>query len=262
MEDGRTSVGLEEVDNESPFYHLSGSNNVILITTERYRKIPDPDQGYGAGAGGDGRRRLRRHHPHRQYPIDHEVPHHPRRRNGRRTDSTARRPHADRKPPASRRSTASQRSAPRASSTPCPKGSLRAAKSHTSRCWGTTFPPSSKDAVRSKRPAWASKSGAAKWSCAATSLRSSRSASANHSAGHISTAEAAELIDFLQRRLGSDDVRFHTGVSYRHLLTIRGGDKRVSTPSGRTTYPTAPSPKCCRRPPTLPPNLRRDSSAN
>jgi len=82
------------------------------------------------------------------------------------------------KPPASRRSTASQRSAPRESSTPCPKGSLRAAKSHTSRCWGTTFPPSSKDAVRSKRPAWASKSGAAKWSCAATSLRSSRSASA------------------------------------------------------------------------------------
>lgn len=83
----------------------------------------------------------------------------------------------------------------------------------------------------------------------------------NHSAGHISTAEAAELIDFLQRRLGSDDVRFHTGVSYRHLLTIRGGDKRLHT-VGRTTYPTAPSPKCCRRPPTLPPNLRRDSSAN
>lgn len=51
----------------------------------------------------------------------------------------------------------------------------------------------------------------------------------NHSAGHISTAEAAELIDFLQRRLGSDDVRFHTGVSYRHLLTIRGGDKRLHT---------------------------------
>ena len=51
----------------------------------------------------------------------------------------------------------------------------------------------------------------------------------NHSAGHISTAEAAELIDFLQRRLGGGDVRFHTGVSYRHLLTIRGGDKRLHT---------------------------------
>ena len=47
---GRTSVGLEEVDNESPFYHLSGSNNVILITTERYRKYPIQIKGYGAGA--------------------------------------------------------------------------------------------------------------------------------------------------------------------------------------------------------------------
>ena len=44
------SVGLEEVDNESPFYHLSGSNNVILITTERYRKYPIQIKGYGAGA--------------------------------------------------------------------------------------------------------------------------------------------------------------------------------------------------------------------
>ena len=50
MENGRTSVGLEEVDNESPFYHLSGSNNVILITTERYRKYPIQIKGYGAGA--------------------------------------------------------------------------------------------------------------------------------------------------------------------------------------------------------------------
>lgn len=83
----------------------------------------------------------------------------------------------------------------------------------------------------------------------------------NHSAGHISTAEAAELIDFLQRRLGGGDVRFHTGVSYRHLLTIRGGDKRLHT-VGPHDVPDRPSPKCCRRPPTLPPNLRRDSSAN
>ena len=50
MEDGRTSVGLEEVDNDSPFYHLSGSNNVILITTERYKKYPIQIKGYGAGA--------------------------------------------------------------------------------------------------------------------------------------------------------------------------------------------------------------------
>ena len=50
MENGKTEVGLREVDSESPFYHLSGSNNVILITTERYRKYPIQIKGYGAGA--------------------------------------------------------------------------------------------------------------------------------------------------------------------------------------------------------------------
>lgn len=49
----------------------------------------------------------------------------------------------------------------------------------------------------------------------------------NHSAGHISTAEADELIGFLNEKLGSDRVRFHTGVSYRHLLVVKGGDKRL-----------------------------------
>lgn len=49
----------------------------------------------------------------------------------------------------------------------------------------------------------------------------------NHSAGHISTAEADELIHFLNEQLGSDRVHFHTGVSYRHLLVVKGGDKRL-----------------------------------
>lgn len=49
----------------------------------------------------------------------------------------------------------------------------------------------------------------------------------NHSAGHISTAEADELIRFLNEQLGSDRVRFHTGVSYRHLLVVKEGDKRL-----------------------------------
>lgn len=49
----------------------------------------------------------------------------------------------------------------------------------------------------------------------------------NHSAGHISTEEADELIQFLNEKLGSDQVQFYTGVSYRHLLVIKGGDKRV-----------------------------------
>ena len=50
----------------------------------------------------------------------------------------------------------------------------------------------------------------------------------NHSAGHISTEEADELIKALQEALGNDRVRFHTGVQYRHLLVIKGGDKRIT----------------------------------
>lgn len=49
----------------------------------------------------------------------------------------------------------------------------------------------------------------------------------NHSAGHITTEEADVLIRFLQERLGSDRVSFYTGVQYRHLLVIKGGDKRL-----------------------------------
>ena len=50
----------------------------------------------------------------------------------------------------------------------------------------------------------------------------------NHSAGHISTAESAELIKHLNEQLGSDRITFHAGISYRHLLVIKGGDKRIS----------------------------------
>ncbi|MGM9802956.1 MAG: cofactor-independent phosphoglycerate mutase [Muribaculaceae bacterium] len=49
----------------------------------------------------------------------------------------------------------------------------------------------------------------------------------NHSAGHISDEEAAQLIDFLNEKLASDRVRFFNGVSYRHLLKIKGGDKHI-----------------------------------
>ena len=50
----------------------------------------------------------------------------------------------------------------------------------------------------------------------------------NHSAGHISNEEATELILFLQKELGSDDVNFFPGVSYRHLLKIKGGVKQLN----------------------------------
>lgn len=49
----------------------------------------------------------------------------------------------------------------------------------------------------------------------------------NHSAGHITTEEADELIRFLDRELGTERIRFYTGVQYRHLLVVKGGDKRI-----------------------------------
>lgn len=49
----------------------------------------------------------------------------------------------------------------------------------------------------------------------------------NHSSGHITTEDADVLIQYLQEHLGDDRVRFYTGVQYRHLLVIKGGDKRI-----------------------------------
>lgn len=49
----------------------------------------------------------------------------------------------------------------------------------------------------------------------------------NHSSGNITSEEASVLIDFLNEQLGSDRVKFHSGVSYRHLLVIKNGDKRL-----------------------------------
>jgi 2,3-bisphosphoglycerate-independent phosphoglycerate mutase len=49
----------------------------------------------------------------------------------------------------------------------------------------------------------------------------------SHSAGHIPSEDAGELIRFLDERLGNDRVRFYPGVSYRHLLVIKGGNKNL-----------------------------------
>lgn len=51
MNQGECSVGLQAVDSSHPFYELQGSNNIILITTERYNEYPMIIKGYGAGAG-------------------------------------------------------------------------------------------------------------------------------------------------------------------------------------------------------------------
>jgi 2,3-bisphosphoglycerate-independent phosphoglycerate mutase len=52
---------------------------------------------------------------------------------------------------------------------------------------------------------------------------------ADHSAGHISTKEAGKLIEELQSRLGSEKIRFYTGVSYRHLVVFKDRDFDAKT---------------------------------
>jgi len=51
----------------------------------------------------------------------------------------------------------------------------------------------------------------------------------DHSAGHISTEEASRLVKELDEELGNEKMRFHTGVSYRHLLVFKGLDFDVQT---------------------------------
>ena len=50
LENGKASVSLEEFDSNHSFYVLEGSNNIVMLTTERYREYPMLIQGYGAGA--------------------------------------------------------------------------------------------------------------------------------------------------------------------------------------------------------------------
>lgn len=49
----------------------------------------------------------------------------------------------------------------------------------------------------------------------------------NHSCGRLETEEADVLIRFLQEKLGSERIHFYTGVQYRHLLVIKGGNKHL-----------------------------------
>ncbi len=49
----------------------------------------------------------------------------------------------------------------------------------------------------------------------------------NHSCGRLETSEGDVLIKFLQEKLGNDRIHFYTGVQYRHLLVIKGGNKHL-----------------------------------
>jgi aspartokinase/homoserine dehydrogenase 1 len=50
LDHGKTSVSLKTFGKDHPFYNLAGSNNIVLLTTERYKEYPMLIQGYGAGA--------------------------------------------------------------------------------------------------------------------------------------------------------------------------------------------------------------------
>ena len=50
----------------------------------------------------------------------------------------------------------------------------------------------------------------------------------NHSCGRLETEEADVLIRFLQEKLGNERIHFYTGVQYRHLLVIKGGNKHIN----------------------------------
>ena len=64
----------------------------------------------------------------------------------------------------------------------------------------------------------------------------------NHHGGHLSTADANILIHYLDAHLGDDRVRFITGIQYRHLLVIRGGNKHIicSPPHDHPDQPWQP----------------------
>lgn len=66
------------------------------------------------------------------------------------------------------------------------------------------------------------------------------------SAGHISTAEGRELVETLQKELGNEEIEFHPGVGYRHLMVWRGGKSGMrSTPphdiTGKAILDSLPS---------------------
>ena len=50
----------------------------------------------------------------------------------------------------------------------------------------------------------------------------------NHHGGHLTTEEGDALIKYLDEKLGNDKIKFITGIQYRHLLVIKGGNKHIT----------------------------------
>lgn len=51
---------------------------------------------------------------------------------------------------------------------------------------------------------------------------------ANHHGGHLTTEEGTELIEYLDKHLGNERVKFIPGIQYRHLLVVKGGNKHIT----------------------------------
>lgn len=64
----------------------------------------------------------------------------------------------------------------------------------------------------------------------------------NHHGGHLTTSDGDQLIQTLNEQLGDDRVRFITGIQYRHLLVIKGGNKHIvcSPPHDHPDQPWQP----------------------
>jgi 2,3-bisphosphoglycerate-independent phosphoglycerate mutase len=71
--------------------------------------------------------------------------------------------------------------------------------------------------------------GAKDWIFRCTLVTVSDGKMADHSAGHISTAEGTELIRTVDEKLGNENIEFHPGISYRHLTVFRDCDFKVKT---------------------------------
>ena len=49
LDHGKASIELITINSDHPFYHLEGSNNIVVLTSERYNELPMIIKGYGAG---------------------------------------------------------------------------------------------------------------------------------------------------------------------------------------------------------------------
>ena len=95
------------------------------------------------------------------------------------------------------------------------------------RFWATMLKKFLKEGECWKQQAWALNFRREIWVLRCNILTIENEKIKNHSAGHISTEEANEIIQFLNEKLGDENVKFYPGVSYRHLLVIKGGIKNI-----------------------------------